>query len=202
MRKLFVVGLAGAACLTFVASKAMAVDIPITGLKLIIVDKIASSGIAKAVYVAKDANVSKGTATNVAAISSQVDISFDAEDGSFVNPSGGFWLVNKDTVAKYVNKNAPSGGATKVSVIKPGKLVKNVGKSLGDDPIDISAAPTGPVSVVYTVNNGGVFRMCTQFNGPTCSHKSIAAGTGWKLTCKGNASPSACPSSPSGAFID
>ena len=202
MRKLFVIGMAAAACLTFAASKAMAADIPITGLKLIIVDKIASTGIAKVVYVAKDGAVSKGTGTNVATVSSQVDISFDAEDGSFVNPSGANWLVNKDTVAKYVNKNAPTGGGTKVSVVKPGKLLKNVGKNLGDNPIDISSAPTGPVDVVYTVNNGGVFRHCTAFDGPTCSHKSIAAGTGWKLTCKGNASPVACPSSPSGAFID
>jgi len=201
MRKLFIIGLAVAAGMTFSASKAMATDISIVPLKLIIVDKVASTGIAKVVFVAKDTNVSKGTATNVAAISSQIDISYDAEEGSFTNPSGGNWLVNKDSVAKYVNKNAPSGGGTKVSVIKPSKLLKNVGKDLGDDPIDISAAPTGPVQVVYTVNNGGTFRHCGEFNGPTCSHKSIAAGTGWKLSCKGNGSVSAC-GSPSGAFVD
>jgi hypothetical protein len=201
MRKSFVMGVAVAACMTFAASKAMAVDIPITPLKLIIVDKIASTGIAKVVFVAKDTAVTKGTATNVAAISSQIDISYDAEDGSFTNPVGGNWLVNKDSVAKYVNKNAPSGGGTKVSVIKPGKLLKNVGKDLGDDPIDISSAPIGEVEVVYTVNNGGIFRHCGEFNGPTCSHKSIAAGTGWKLSCKGNGSASAC-GSPSGAFVD
>ncbi|HWP66845.1 MAG TPA: hypothetical protein VNO26_13115 [Candidatus Limnocylindria bacterium] len=169
-------------------------------MKLIIVDKLVASGSAKAVFVAKDGAVTKGTGTNVSSVSSQLDISFDSESGSFVNPSGANWLVNKSTVAKYVNKNAPSGGATKVSVIKPGKLIKNVGKSLGDSPIDISAAPSGDVHAVYTVNNDGVFRHCGKFTG--CAHKSIAGGTGFKLVCKGTGAPDTCPASPSGAFVD
>jgi hypothetical protein len=186
--------------MTFAASSAMAVDVPVTPLKLIIVDKIVASGSAKAVFVVKDAAVTKGTATGT--ISSQLDISYDAQSGSFVNPAGANWLVNKDTVAKYVNKNAPSGGSTKVSVIKPGKLIKNVGKSLGDDPINISTAPVGNVHAVYTVNNSGVFKHCGQFTGATCAHKSIAGGTGFKLVCKGNGAPDTCPASPSGAFVD
>ena len=202
MRKLFVLGMAVAAGMTFAASSAMAVDIPVTPLKLIIVDKIVASSSAKAVFVVKDGAVSKGSGTNVAAISSQLDVSYDAQSGSFVNPSGANWLVNKDTVAKYVNKNAPSGGSTKVSVIKPTKLIKNVGKSLGDDPINISTAPVGDVHAVYTVNNDGVFKHCGKFTGSTCAHKSIAGGTGWKLVCKGNGSPDTCPASPSGAFVD
>ena len=202
MRKMFVLGLAVAAGMTFAASSAMAVDVPVTPLKLIIVDKLVASSSAKAVFVVKDAAVSKGTGTNVAAISSQLDISYDAEDGSFINPAGARWLVNKDTVAKYVNKNAPTGGSTKVSVIKPTKLIKNVGKSLGDVPIDISTAPVGDVHAVYTVSNSGVFRHCGKFTGSTCAHKSIAGGTGFKLVCKGNGSPDTCPASPSGAFVD
>ena len=50
----------------------------------------------------------------------------------FEMPQGGNWLVNKPTVAKYVNKDAPTGGGVKVSVLKPMKLIKMVGKSLGD----------------------------------------------------------------------
>ena len=201
MRKLFVLGLAAAAGMTFAAS-AMAVDVPVTPLKLIIVDKIVASGSAKAVFVVKDAAVTKGTGTNVNAISSQLDISYGAQSGSFENPSGANWLVNKDTVAKYVNKTAPSGGSTKVSVIKPGKLIKNVGKSLGDSPIDISVAPVGNVLAVYTVSNSGTFRHCGQVSTAPCAHKSIAGGTGWKLVCKGNGAPDTCPASPSGAFVD
>lgn len=199
MRKLFVLGLAAAAGMTFAAT-AQAVDIPITPLKLIIVDKLVASSSAKAVFVAKDADVTKGSGTDASVISSQLDISFDAESGSFVNPSGANWLVNKSTVAKYVNKTAPTGGATKVSVIKPAKLIKNVGKSLGDSPIDISTAPTGEVHAVYTVNNGGVFRHCGKFTG--CAHKIIAGGTGFKLVCKGTGADDTCPASPSGAFVD
>jgi hypothetical protein len=197
---MFVLGLAVAAGMTFAASSAMAVDVPVTPLKLIIVDKIVASSSAKAVFVVKDGAVDKGAATG--AITSQLDISYDAEDGSFINPAGPRWLVNKDTVAKYVNKDAPTGGSTKVSVIKPTKLIKNVGKSLGDIPIDISAAPVGDVHAVYTVNNSGVFRHCGKFTGSTCAHKSIAGGTGFKLVCKGNGSADTCPASPSGAFID
>jgi len=200
MRKLFVLGMAVAAGMTFAASSAMAVDVPVTPLKLIIVDKIVASNSAKAVFVVKDAAVTKGSATGV--ISSQLDISYDAQDGSFINPAGPRWLVNKDTVAKYVNKDAPVGGSTKVSVIKPTKLIKNVGKSLGDVPINIATAPVGDVHAVYTVNNSGVFRHCGKFTGSTCAHKSIAGATGWKLVCKGNGSPDTCPASPSGAFVD
>jgi hypothetical protein len=100
-------------------------------------------------------------------------------------PQGTNWLVNSSSVAKYANKTAPSGGGVKVSVIKPGSLVKVVGKSLGDTPLDISSAPTGAVYVADTiVNDGEETRLCTQFTG--CVHKVIAKGTGNKLICKGS----------------
>ena len=78
-----------------------------------------------------------------------------------------------------------------------------MGKSLGDTPIDISTAPSGPVKTTYTVHNGAAnIKMCGQFTGAGCSHKSIAGGTGFKLVCKGNGLGAACPASPSGAFVD
>src|SRR5262249_46220562 len=148
-----------------------------------------ASNSAKAVFVVKDNTVAKGPGTDPATIQSSLDIKYDGNSGSFVNPAGGNWLVNKDTVAKYVNKTAPTGGSTKVSVIKPGKLVKNVGKSLGDTPIDISTAPVGDVHAQYRVHNGAtVINMCGKFTGSTCAHKAIAGGTGFKLVCKGNGS--------------
>lgn len=198
MRKLFVLGLAVAVSAGFAVSSAMAVDVPITPLKLIVVNKTTGS---KAIFVAKDAAVTKGTATDAADISSQLDITGTTAPGSFVNPEGASWLVNKDTVAKYVNKPAPTGGSTKVSVIKPGKLIKNVGKSLGDTPLSITAAPAGEVKAVYTIVNGGAtFRHCGKFT--SCSWKLIAGGTGQKMVCKGTGAPDTCPASPSGAFID
>jgi hypothetical protein len=183
------------------AAPAMAVDITITGLKLIILDKMAAASQAKMVYVSKDGAIAKGSGTDAGDIDAQLDISGTTGPGSFVMPQGANWLVNKDLVAKYVNKNAPSGGSVKVSVIKPQKLIKVVAKSLGDTPIDISAPPAGPVLVVHTVTNGGVTtRHCTQFSG--CAHKVIAGGGNYKMICKGNSGPVLCPGSPSGAFLD
>jgi hypothetical protein len=109
----------------------------------------------------------------------------------FLAPQGSNWLINKSTVAKYVNKSAPTGSATKVAVIKPAKLVKLVAKSLGDTPIDISSAPSGDVLAVYTVTNGAeTTRHCTSVSG--CAHHVIANGPGYKLVCK-NGAPAACP---------
>ena len=64
--------------------------------------------------------------TDVSDISAVLDISYDTVSGSFDMPQGAGWLVNSSSVAKYVNKAAPTGGATKVSAIKPGSLVKVV----------------------------------------------------------------------------
>lgn len=167
------------------ATAARGTDIPVTGLKLIVVDKTAASGLAKAVFVAKDPSVTKGSSILTHLIAADFGIAFDATRGAFTMPSGPGWIVNRSTIAKYVNKEAPSGGAIKVNVIKPGVLIKVVAKSLGDTPIDISTAPTGDVFVGHTLINGGeIFRHCTRFG--TCTHTPIAGGTGHKLVCKGD----------------
>jgi NAD(P)-dependent dehydrogenase (short-subunit alcohol dehydrogenase family) len=166
---------------------APAADVPISGLKLIVVDKTATAGKAKAVFVSKDAAVSKGSGTDPANIAATLDVAYDAVSGAFAMPQGAGWVVNKDTVAKYVNKNAPTDSSVKVSAIKPGNTVKVVTSSLGETPLDISSAPTGNVYVADTIVNGAeTTRLCTQFTG--CAHKSIAGGMGYKLVCKGNSS--------------
>ena len=171
-------------CSLGIVDPAFALDVPIAGLKLIVVDKTVA-GKAKAVFVAKDGGVTKGTGTDPNQIEATLDIAYDAVSGTFGMPQGGNWLANSSAVAKYVNKTAPTGGAVKVAVIKPTSLVKVVGKSLGDTPLDISSAPSGPVYVANTiVNAGDETRLCTQFNG--CVHKAIAGGTGYKLVCKGS----------------
>jgi hypothetical protein len=170
---------------------ARAVDIPITGRKLVVVDKVASAGKAKAVFASKDPLVTKGTGTDPAQIEATLEIAYDTQYGAFLMPPGGHWLTNSPTGAKYVNKSAPTGGAVKVSAIKPTNLVKMVGKSLGDAPLSIASGPSAAVHVVDTiVNDGEVTRLCTTFN--PCVHKVIAGGTGYKLVCKASLPDPTC----------
>jgi hypothetical protein len=189
-------------------------DYGITGRKLIIVDKITASGKAKVVYVAKDTPADKGTTNNAALISATLEYqspTLGGASGSAAMPQGSGWLVNKATVAKYVNKNAPGGpGAVKVGVIKPTKLLKAVLKDLGDPgtKIDIFGAgdpspATVDMTTQYTVTDGAtVRRHCGEFTG--CTRKIIAGGTGAKVVCKNPTAGGSvtCPSSPSGAFLD
>jgi hypothetical protein len=88
-------------------------------------------------------------------------------------------------------------------VIKSGKLIKHVAKSLGDTPIDISTAPQGNVRIVHTVTNDGeTNRHCAELVPHGCAHKMIAAGTGYKLVCRIDIANPSCTASASGAFID
>jgi len=184
-------------------------EIPVTAKKLIVIDKVATVDKAKVVYVSKDtiAGITKGAGTDPADIEASFAFRYDGSVGQFAMPQGASWLVNKTTVAKYVNKEAPSGpGGAKVSVVKPGKLIKVVGASLGDTPIDLFAAgiPDGEVSTAYTITNGGeTFRFCSAFAPATAVYKEIAGGLGRKLVAK-NGAAAACVSfgSPSGAFVD
>ena len=162
---------------------ARATDVPVTGLKLIIVDKLASASVAKTIFVAKDTAITKGSGVETP-LFSELGIAYDGNSGVFAMLPAG-WIVNKEAVAKYVNKTAPTGGSVKVSVIKPSNLIKMAAKSLGDTPLDISTAPTGSVFVTHVVlNDVDTIRHCTKFG--TCVHKAIAGGTGYKLVCKGD----------------
>jgi len=192
-----------------------ATNVGITGKKLVIVDKLTAAGKAKIAYVAKDLPADKGATNDPTQISATLEYQSSTlgASGSASMPQGAGWLVNKSTVAKYVNKDAPAGaGAVKVAVIKPQKLLKAVLKDLGDSgsKIDIfgagDAAP-GAVDVAtqFTVTDGAtVRRHCGEFTG--CARKIIGGGTGAKVVCK-SAVPGGsvtCPaaSSPSAAFLD
>ena len=154
---------------------------PVAGTKLVIVD--APSGRAKAVFVVKDTNVIKGIGTDAASIETTLDVDTGASRGRFAAPSGGGWLSNTAQVARYVNSRAPSGGAVKNTVLKPGRLIKLVAKSLGDEPLDLSLAPDATVFAAYSVTNGNeTHRHCTQFT--SCSYTPIGGGAGHKLLCK------------------
>ena len=96
-----------------VARVSSAVDVPVTGLKLIIVDKTVAASKAKASFVSKDAAVTKGVGTDPVLIESTLDIAYDSVSGQFDMPAGANWVVNSPSVAKYVNKAAPTGGGVK-----------------------------------------------------------------------------------------
>ena len=203
--------------IAIVACPVLAQDVGVSGTKLVIVDKTATTGTAKTVFVTKgDPNIAKGIDGDPALLEGALEVFYtDAPSsvvGSFLIPPP--WLINKPTVAKYVNKTAPTGGDVKVAVVKPGSVAKVVAKGLGDgQAIDLSSgAPgAGGVTVVLSINNGidfSMHRMCTRFSvgdGSTLVYKSIAGGTGYKLVGKGGV-PATCPgvlaettSIPSGA---
>ena len=172
--------------------------------KLIVVDRTSLAGSAKIMFVAKDTSggITKGSGLDPAQISVAFDVRYGngATAGGFALPAGASdgtsgWLTNRPTVAKFVNRAAPGGPTSaKLSVIKPGKLLKLVGKSLGDSPLDVlGAGDPGPngVSTEFAITNGGsTFRHCSHFTG--CAFKPIGAGTGVKLVCSAGA-PTACP---------
>jgi streptogramin lyase len=176
----------------------------VTARKLVVVDKLATSGRAKVVYVSKDsdAGIRKGGSLDGEAISVEFTATYlgagDSASGAFVIPSGASdgtagWLVNKVTVAKFVNKAAPAPPTeARVAVIKPDKLLKLVGKGLGDTPFDILAAgePVASVFTAYCVTDQEEHCHCTEF--PDCSYKLIAADTGAKMVCKNGVPDAAC----------
>jgi hypothetical protein len=187
----------------------------ITPLKLIVVHNSATtSSKSRLAFVAKnDPLIEKGPGTDINAIAARMDIKCGPSSGSLVfdhGPSNGTvgWLLNKSTVAKWNNKGAPNpyptGGGGKVTVFKPGKLIKIVGTGnqgtgiAGDErgPLDLFSLgcgdlaagvnATGVVSICYEIGNGTTTRRYgSVWPAGTCKMKSIAGGVGRKLVCKG-----------------
>jgi hypothetical protein len=180
------------------AAPLQAADIGIQGRKLEIVDEMVSDSDAHFDYRSRyHSPVSKGSGTDVMAISAQFDVSYvnGATSGSFVMPAGGIgWIVNKTRVAKYVNPQSPIGGGTRVGLIKPGGRLSMTARSLGDVPIDIlGAGHPGPSGVltVFTVTNGiETNRHCTLFT--ECNWFLRFQNTGAELDCR-NGTAAACP---------
>jgi cysteine-rich repeat protein len=161
--------------------------------------------------VSKDALADKGAGTETDGIGVIFDFFYAGENGPasgrFVlapgaNDGTDGWLVNKDTVAKYVNKSAPAGATgAKVGVVKPQKLLKLIGKNLGDDPVDVvgAGAPVSDVCAVYAVTNGDeTTRHCTVFGAADASFKMVGGGTGRKLVAKNGVPDVACDACSAG----
>ena len=171
-------------------------------VKLIIVYHAPPVNTAKVVYVARDQGITKGVGLDPEQIAVQFDLQYGngATAGSFNIPAGASdgtsgWLATKPTVAKFVNRTAPSGPTdARVVVVKPGTLIKVVGRSLGDTPLDLLGAgdpgAQGVNTVVRVTNGSETHRHCSQFT--ACSYKPFGSGTGAKLVCRPGA-PATCP---------
>ena len=73
---------------------ARATDIPITGRKLIVVDKTGAASSDMVVFVAKDTAIMKGTGTDPAQIEARLEVAYDSAAGAFIVPQGPNWFVN------------------------------------------------------------------------------------------------------------
>jgi cysteine-rich repeat protein len=182
-----------------------AADLGVAAKKLVIVDKLVAAGKAKAVFVAGDLAVTKGSGTDVGAIGLELFFGYQGTasvaDGRFTIPTGANdgiagWTANKETVAKFVNKDAPAGSTgVKVAAIKPAATLKVVGKTLGDVPIDLvgAGAPVTDVCVAAIVTNGPeTTRLCTRFPIDAVAFSSIAGDTGRKLVAKDGLPDAGC----------
>lgn len=181
------------------ATGARAADVGVTAVKLIVVDKIATAGTAKAVFVSKD------VALPAIAGLGAIEIGYSGTGsalGAFLLPASSEWLDAPSGTAKYVNKAAPSGGAIKVAVFKEGRLAKMSAKALGDAPffLDLFSAgvPSSDGGIRVTISFPETFgvteRYCSQFAvdlGSTVAFKEIAGGAGRKLVAKGGV-PATC----------
>jgi pimeloyl-ACP methyl ester carboxylesterase len=177
-------------------------DVGVTGLKLIVLDNLATTGKAKAVFVSKDPGVAKGPAGDPPGLTGEFEVLYADQPGNLGSwPLPAPWLVNNGAVAKFVNKTAPAGSGVKVATVKPGKVAKVVAKNLGDasalDLIGGGEPGAGGVLVVLSVHNaaGGTTRMCSRFSvadGSTVAFKETAGGAGRKLVAR-NGVPAPCP---------
>lgn len=183
-----------------IAIPAIAVDSPILGKKLQIIDTTPKNGKSKAVFIAKDAGVTKGAAGDPSLLDGQLEFFYvdTPANGSVMSLPSPIWDKNTDKIARYKNVTAPVGGEAKVVVVKPGKIAKVVAKDKGT--IDISSPPgAGGVIAALTINNGNdasQTRMCTLFSvgsGSRVIHKVLGGGfIGHKLILKDGVG-SACP---------
>jgi hypothetical protein len=174
-------------------------EVGATAKKLSLTDRRGTSGRAKLKFLAKDAALTKGTATDPSDIAASLSVKYEggAAAGSFAVPRGvrdasGGWSANTATNARYGNKLAPLGPTqAKAVTLKPGKTFKLVAAGVGDVPFDIVAAgpPPGRVLTALCVENGAdAVCHCSAFS--DCVHKPQSGGA--SLKCKDAVPDSAC----------
>jgi hypothetical protein len=180
-----------------------------------IFDRPATSGNMRLIYRSGPAPcLDKGPAGSLATLSGTFDIAyidpFGSPGGGFVGSSRGAfvmpppWHVNKPAMAKYLNRDAPTGGGLKIGGFKQAKNVRISTRNLGDGPsLAVRTAPPGPSGIlaIATINNaanGTTTRVCTRWAvglGSVVNYQVVDGGTGVKLFLK-NGVPSPCNVAP------
>jgi hypothetical protein len=195
------------ACLVTM-SAASAETIGVTPKKLILIEK---DGKPKVVFLATDPGVTKGAGNDVAAISARLDVAWDATSGAFIMPLGASdgtrgWLANTPKLAKYGSKTSgvTPGDTVKLTLVKEAKLLKLVGKGLGDGPVlDLFDQPNGNVSICLSITNGiEQHRFGATWSAADCEYSETGGGTGRKLVCGKGGQPDPTCSASGPACVD
>lgn len=183
-------------------------DLAVVPNRLVVVDKVATTGKAKVVLTSRDgaAGITKvfvsGDKNGVSAL---VAIAYanGATAGRFIVPRGYFdgtegWQRNDARIARYINKQAPAGSSqAKIVALKEGKALKLASRGLGDEPLDLLGAgdPTGSVFTAFCVTNSKIETChCSEFTG--CRYTITSGGLGARLACKGGVGDPLCTAAP------
>jgi len=184
---------------------------PVSGAKLLMMDKYASSSKAKMSVLLKDDTlgaIAKGAAADPPQLSGTVEIFplADPTNRAVYDLAALGWTSNTDKTAKFKNSGAAPGAAgVRSASIKPDKKLKVVAKNLGDgdaasgdqgtNDIDLAALTAADsLIVVVTIDNASdssSHRMCAQFDAPIIT--PVAGGTGLKVQSKTSSLPVSCP---------
>jgi len=194
-----VAGLAALACATAV----QAADIGVPGTLVLFQHGSRTDGIA---YVAADAAVTKGAATDAEQISVRFEMRFGREGpaAGIVVPAGraSGWRTNGAGLAKYVNgKDSDEPSGARLVGIKPGGGLKLFAEAAGVFPIGLTLehAPEGPVFAAACIVNGTQqFCHCTEF--PSCHRQTGADGAETVLSCRDGQKDATCVASRSRCF--
>jgi hypothetical protein len=167
------------ACMAGVCRGQQICGVPISGAKLIVVDKVASAGRARSYSLPRMPSSRRAQAPT--AHRSMLRCTWPSMPWTDIDmPQGANWVANSATVARYVNSAAPTAGSVKVGVIKTG-LVKTVRQEPRRPAAGRVSGTHRPVYVASTVVNGSQTLLhCVQF--ATCMHKYVsppAPATGW-----------------------
>ncbi|MDX2169522.1 MAG: hypothetical protein SF182_20810 [Deltaproteobacteria bacterium] len=184
---------------------------PVSGLKLLMQDRYAGAGRAKALLVLKDAtpgSIAKGAAAAPPGLTGTVELYQVANPANraVYDLAAAGWSRNGTAAAKYVNGAAASGGAgAKKLLIKPDKALKFLAANLGDGDaasgdqgvgdLDLTAlTASDSIRAVVTIVNAAdssTHRMCAQFDSPAIT--PIMGGSGLKLLSTTASLPVSCP---------
>lgn len=172
-------------------------DVGVVPGRLVVADRLTSTGTAEVTFVAKDAGITNGRAVDVEGIRARLHVEYGdgATAGAFVIPPGttSGWVRNDPAMTRYRNADAPSGATEMHSIVlRPRRLVKLRGAGRGDTPLDIAGVgpPMGSIYVSLEIVEAGITtRLCSEVQ--DCGYRAITPGAA-KLTCSGGIADPSC----------